>query len=73
MPAYNAYLTQKLAALDALDSSLQAEKDANGKLIYDKDYTFIFSYIYPRVHEKLKLDQTNSIFDQIGDVIDTVT
>ncbi len=65
VPAYNAYLNDKLNQLDLLDTELQGKRDNNGKLIYDKDYTFIFSYIYPRLHEQLKLDQTTSVIGEI--------
>ena len=58
---YNAYLDDRLTAIDAMDDQVRAQ--------YGADYTFLFQYFYPRVAELKKNDDaTTRILQKIGSV-----
>ena len=58
---YNAYIDNRLAAIDTMDNQVRAE--------FGSDYTFLFQYFYPRVAElKKSEDKTTSLLSQITSV-----
>ena len=55
--AYNAYIDNRLSAIDTMDNEVRAE--------YGTDYAFLFQYLYPRVYELKKTDNTSSVLNKI--------
>ncbi len=56
---YNAYIDNRLAAIDAMDNEVRTE--------FGSDYTFLFQYFYPRVLElKQTENRATTILERIG-------